>query len=114
MFVRTKHAEARIADLKEAHAREVKHLKMLADVLAEQVEYLRAQAAQRPFISTKVKGTNPSELATVQPGDLAYMSEEEEDLRALAEFGHISELDLEKALAGLQLRGTVTAEPAPE
>lgn len=114
MFFVRKVWEARVADLKEAHEREVKHLKMLADVLAEQVEYLRAQRAGHPFISTQQRGTNPSELELVQPDSLAYMSEEEEDLRALQDNGHISPMDLEKALAQLQLRGTVASVPAPE
>lgn len=109
LLSRTRLWEARVQDLKDAHEREVKHLKMMADVLAEQIEYLRAQAAGQPFIPTRVQGTNPAELEPVAPGGLAYMGEEEEDLRALAAYDHITPQALEQALDAMGLRNTQIA-----
>lgn len=107
MFLsRTALWEARVADLKEAHQREVKALRLTIDALAEQVEYLRAQQDSKPFISRTVVGHNPSELELVGPGDLSYMTEEEEDIRALRESGQITELAMEQALAQAGLRNT--------
>jgi len=97
--------EARIADLKEAHEARVRDLMRLADMLAEQVEYLRAQLG-RPFVSPSHPGLNPAEqpLAVHEPMDsgrpsLLHVPEEEEDLRALHEIGHLDDLQLAKALS---------------
>lgn len=93
--------EARIEDLKEAHEARVKELMRLVDALAEQVEYLRAQIG-RPFIQAQHRGVNPAELLEVGPDELdvpKHVSEEEEDLRALREMGHLDEWEFE-ALKG--------------
>lgn len=97
-------ADARIADLKEAHEREVKQLMRLVDALAEQVEYLRGQLG-RPNLS-KVPSLNPTEQPEFLATSNAFLSEEEEELRHLRKEGLISDLDLEQALAVAGLRGT--------
>jgi hypothetical protein len=91
--------EAHVVDLKEAHEARVREMMRLVDALAEQVEYLRAQLG-RPFIAAGHPGLNP----TNQPvavhaldGDSAplHVSEEEEDLLALHELGHVDDWELE-------------------
>lgn len=107
-FVRSKDRlwEARVADIKEAHERELKHLMRLADVLAEQIEYLRAQAARQPYISPSTPAFNPADLLPTAEGIASYLTEEEEDLRALVDAGHITETELEAQLAAAGLRNT--------
>lgn len=96
--------EARVADLKEAHEARVRELMRLVDALAEQVEYLRAQIG-RPFIAAKHPGLNPAQQPpVVHDTDGAsttplHVSEEEEDLLALHEMGHVDDWELE-ALKG--------------
>jgi hypothetical protein len=89
--------EARIADLKESHEARVRELMRLADALAEQVEYLRAQLG-RPFIAAKHPGLNPSGQLEV-PADVSdfplHVSEEEEDALALHEAGDLDAWELE-------------------
>ena len=100
--------EARIADLKEAHEREVKQLMRLVDALAEQIEYLRAQLG-RPFIGAAHPGLNPTQqpLAVHDMDGSStslHVSEEEEDLMALHEMGHVDDWELaalRNALPGL-------------
>lgn len=95
--------EARIADLKEAHEARVREMMRLVDALAEQVEYLRAQLG-RPFIAQNHPGLNPAQQPLVvhdmddNPVKL-HVSEEEEDLLALHELGHVDDWELE-ALKG--------------
>lgn len=95
--------EARIADLKEAHEARVREMMRLVDALAEQVEYLRAQLG-RPFIAQNHPGLNPAQQPLVvhdmddNPAKL-HVSEEEEDLLALHELGHVDDWELE-ALKG--------------
>lgn len=88
--------EARIADLKEAHERQVEEMRKTAVMLVEQIEYLRM--------------TVPAPLRIVGPdtvehrGPMApsqYMTEEEEDVRAMADNGLIDAGELEAALADL-------------
>jgi len=96
--------EARIADLKEAHENRVRELMRLVDALAEQVEYLRAQLG-KPFISASHPGLNPAQQPLVihdldgASATPLHVSEEEEDLLALHETGHIDDWELE-ALKG--------------
>ena len=100
--------EARIEDLKEAHEARVTELMRLVDALAEQVEYLRAQIG-RPFIQAQHRGINPADQIMVEPEDLdvpKHVSEEEEDLLALHELGHVDDWELEalkQQLPGLSL-----------
>lgn len=100
--------EARIADMKEANEARVRDLMRLVDALAEQIEYLRAQLG-RPFIAQTPPGLNPTKQLEVVPmadgassGPL-HVSEEEEDLLALHEMGHLDDWEL-SALKG-QLPG---------
>jgi len=93
--------EARIADLKEAHAAEVRALDKVIDSLAEQIEYLRATFG-KPHITPSTPttpglawqgegltdlGFDPEELQELAS---RHLSEEEEDLLALRENGLLS------------------------
>jgi hypothetical protein len=96
--------EARVADLKESHENRVRELMRLVDALAEQVEYLRAQLG-RPFIAAGHPGLNPASQPQVVLDSSGasttplHVSEEEEDLLALHEMGHVDDWELE-ALRG--------------
>lgn len=84
------------ADLKEAHEREVAALKLLVEMLAEQVDYLRATIAQRPYVNPRAaQPVNPSQLQPAVPGEPAYLTEEEEEILALRELDHITDSDVE-------------------
>ena len=103
--------EARVADLKEAYEARHREMMRLVDMLAEQVEYLRAQLG-RPFIAAQHPGTNPAQQLPVSGFDLdvpKHVGEEEEDLRALHEAGFLDELELAKALSE-QLGTPVTTD----
>lgn len=84
--------EERVLDLKAAHEQEVKQLMRLVDALAEQIEYLRAQAG-RPHMGR----VTPSGERVESPMEnwTPWVSEEEEDIEALREFGHLSEQEVE-------------------
>jgi hypothetical protein len=91
-------------DLIEARDREVAALKLLVDSLAEQIDYLRSLMGQPNL--TRATSALPRELQgpDLAPGFANYLSEEEEDLIALQEAGHINELELEQQLAAAGLR----------
>lgn len=92
--------EARIDDLKEAHAREVGQLYKLIDVLAGEVEYLRLTAGKAQPVPRI--GMEPIEAPPLMAdGPAPFMSEEEEDLRAMHESELIDAAELESALAQL-------------
>lgn len=92
------------ADLKEAHEREVAALKLLVEMLAEQVDYLRAIIAQRPYVNPRAaQPANPSQLQPAVPGEPAYLTEEEEEILALREFDHLDDADVERLRATLGL-----------
>lgn len=80
--------EARIEDLKEAHARELQHLVRTLDVLAEQIDYLRALVGM-PHMP-KVRAINPSALPPMEAGWAPWVTEDEEDLLALRDAGMLS------------------------
>ena len=97
---------ARIADLNEAHAARVRDLGKLIDVLAEQVEYLRATFG-RPHIASRPttpglawpdKDPYPITAETAK----RFLSEEEEDILALRENDLISQAEAERLAAALQ------------
>lgn len=108
---RRKHIDAlweeRVADLKEAHASEITQLLRLVEALAEQVEYLRATTG-RPFIQTKAPVPIPGMevLPAFEDEDSPlHLSEEEEDIRALADNGHMDAWEAEALREGLRARG---------
>lgn len=106
--------EARIGDLKEAHAQEVRALNKVIEALAEQIEYLRATFG-RPHLPS-AKGTPglswpPPELLDLVSDDEGgndlprqYLNEDEEDLIALRENGLISDEELAAVQATLRLQ----------
>lgn len=91
-------------DLKEAHDRHVRDLYKLVDVLAEQVDYLRAQLNGVGYIKPGTPAANPTHQPVAEPGQPMFLSEEEEELMALRLHDHISEYDLENLRAELDLR----------
>jgi hypothetical protein len=93
-------------DLLEARDREVSALKLLVDSLAEQIDYLRILMGQ-PNLS-RAKSVLPFEEQSPElvEGLKNYLSEEEEDLIALRDAGHINELELEEQLARAGIRNT--------
>lgn len=95
--------ESRVADLKGAYERENKANLRTIDVLAEQVEYLR-------LIMGRPQPVQPREsmFAPVQPPapiefeqGLPYVTEEEEDLRAMHDAGLLDIGELNNALGQL-------------
>ena len=93
------------ADLKEAHAAEVKALKLTIEALAEQVEYLRAKLDGHGFVSARVPPANPTGQAEAEVGWPKWMSEEEEDLLALNLNNHITDLELQELRSQLGMPG---------
>lgn len=93
--------EARITDLKEAHEARIQELMRTIDVLAEQVEYLRATGGIPQPLRTRGAGINTAQLETPDLprfGPSQYMTEEEEDVRALHSNGLLDEQSLRAAL----------------
>lgn len=90
--------EARIEDLKQAHEREVAALKLTIDALAEQIEYLRMTGVPGPM-----RAAAPvADARSRQPMEAKnYMTEEEEDVRYMADNGLIDASDLAAALKEL-------------
>lgn len=89
--------EARIEELKAEHRRTV-------DVLAEQIEYLRAQLGSPNL--TRREPLNPADQPAYESGLGAHLTEEEEDLLALHDAGHITETQMEETLARLGFKNT--------
>lgn len=88
--------EARIADLKTEHARMVK-------LMADEIEYLRSQVIG-PQRAAQIRSDGSSDEWDFMPSareNPHFVSEEEEDLRALRENGHIEEVEYRAAMAAL-------------
>jgi len=66
-------------------------------ILAEQIEWLRGQIGTR-VITSATEVLNPSEQPPMVSTFSPWVGEEEEDLRALAKAGHITDADLAQAL----------------
>lgn len=98
--------EARIADLKEAHAAEVRALNKVIEALAEQIEYLRVTLG-RPYVAQQSPTPGlawPSFGLDDLPAEVIpslHMSEEEEDLIAMEDAGLITSEGLQAALANI-------------
>lgn len=102
--------EARIADLKEAHEARVREMLRTIEALAEQIDYLRAVFGRAQPMSgslTRQGTTVPFELPVVDDLPL-HMSEEEEDLIAMADNELISEEQLARMQAQLAERFKVS------
>lgn len=85
---------------------ERKALLKTIDVLAEQVDYLRAQLAARPqgFVpAPSTPALNPSNQPPMMEGFPPYVSEQEAELRQLFEDGHMDQDELDAALQTLGL-----------
>lgn len=91
--------QARVDDLKEAHEREIKALRLMIDALAEQIDYLRVQLNQSPRAREAIPGLAESPM--VEDGLPLFLTEEEEEAIALRQAGLISEADLERIQQGL-------------
>jgi hypothetical protein len=93
-------------DLLEAHDREVAALKLVIEALSEQIDYLRILMGQPNLSRTRSTLPVEEQLPEFVEGLKAYVSEEEQDLIALRDAGHINELELEQQLAAAGLRST--------
>lgn len=91
---------ARIADLKEAHAGEVRALNKVIEALAEQVEFLRIQLHLAPPVRV---GPAPDLAGSpkAMPDAPLFLSEEEEEALALHEMGQLSDSDLARVQEAL-------------
>lgn len=90
---------ARIDDLKEAHAGEVRALNKVIEALAEQVEFLRIQLHLAPPSRGPAPDLASSPMAT--PDAPLFLSEEEEEALALHEMGQLSDVDLARVQEAL-------------
>lgn len=90
---------ARIADLKEAHAGEVRALNKVIEALAEQVEFLRIQLHLAPPQRGPAPDLAGSPMA--MPDAPLFLSEEEEEALALHEMGQLSDADLARVQEAL-------------
>lgn len=93
-------------DLLEARDREVAALKLVIEALSEQIDYLRIVMGQ-PNLS-RATSLLPAEEQNPElvEGLHAYLSDEEEDLIALRDAGHINDLELEQQIAAAGLRNS--------
>ena len=80
-------------------------------VLADQVDYLRLQLAQRPagFVPN-APALNPTHQPVMQEGFPPYVSDEEAEFRQMFADGHISEDEMNSAL---QVMGFNTTNGKP-
>lgn len=90
---------AHIADLKDAHAGEIRALNKVIEALAEQVEYLRLQLHMAPRNQEPIPDLASSPMAT--DGFPLYLSEEEEEALALRAEGKLSDADLARVQEAL-------------
>lgn len=93
-------------DLLEARDREVAALKLVIEALSEQIDYLRVLMGQPNLSRAKSVLPVTEQSPELVEGLKAYLSDEEEDLIALRDAGHIGELELEQQLAAAGLRNS--------
>lgn len=93
-------------DLLEARDREVAALKLVIESLAEQVEYLRIVMGQPNLARTRSALPPEEQMPDLVEGLKLYLSEEEQDLMALRDAGHLNELEMEQQLAAAGLRNS--------
>ena len=113
MFGVRKLYEQRIEDLKVEHARMVK-------LMADEIEYLRSQLVG-PRLAAQFKGTG--DPGGAQEWDFLpqarksphYTTEEQEEIQALREGGHIDEVEYRKAMQalGVAVGGAEITEAVP-
>lgn len=101
--------ERRIADLKESHEREVTQLMRLVEALAEQIEYLRMQVGRAHVGRVSPSGTPLSTPSPHMKAGAQWVSEDEEDIEALREFGHLSDQEVARLRDELGLPDLTTA-----
>ena len=96
MFGVRKLYEQRIEDLKVEHGRMVK-------LMADEIEYLRAQLVGARLAQQHRQQFGPEEHDFMPDARTSphFVSEEEEDLRALRDNGHIEEYEYRRAMAAL-------------
>lgn len=93
-------------DLLEARDREVAALKLVIEALSEQIDYLRIIMGQPNLARTRSILPPEEQMPDLVEGLKAYLSEEEQDLRALRDAGHIDDVELESQLAAAGLRSS--------
>lgn len=98
------------ADLIEAQEKTLKAQKMVIDVLAEQVEWLRYQLSGMPHVGSTTAGLNPTDQPVAEVAGRKYLSEEEEDLLALRLNEHITDEDLRALSSELGIDADISVE----
>lgn len=96
MFGVRKLYEQRIEDLKVEHARMVK-------LMADEIEYLRSQIVG-PRQAAQFRSDGPSDTWDFMPSARTnphFTSEEQEEIQALRDGGHIDEIEYRKAMEAL-------------
>lgn len=110
--------ENRIADLKESYDRAFAETQRTIKALADEVEYLRLQhfghgvPMTHTAMAASVKALPDREPSFMEPANPLYMSEEEEDLRAMHDAGLVDDIEFKRILESL--RGATGLPVAPE
>ena len=102
------------ADLKEAHAAEVKAMRDTILVQADMIDYFRAKLDGHAYVPSRTPALNPTNQPPAEPGERKWLSEEEEELLALSLNGHISDIELAKLQEGLGMPGIRLAPSLPD
>jgi len=116
MFGVRKLYEQRIADLKAEHARMVK-------LMADEIEYLRSQLVG-PKLAAQYRYHEPDGSRAPDEGwdflpsartSPHYTTEEQEEIQALKDGGHIDEIEYRRAMKniGVEITGVDITEDAP-
>lgn len=102
------------ADLKEAHAGEIKAMRDTILVQADMIDYLRSKLDGHAYVPQRTPALNPTAQPPAEPGERKWLSEEEEELMALRLNGHISELELAQLQDRLGMPGIHLAPSLPD
>lgn len=96
MFV----SRAHLRDVTERYEAQLREKDRLADILAEQIEFLRAQMGSSQFLN-KRESINPSQQPPMIVDATPFMGEDEEEITAMRDAGMLDAREAEAALAQL-------------
>lgn len=104
------------ADLKEAHAAEVKAMRDTLIIQADLIDWLRSKLDGHAYVSQRTPAVNPTQQPTADPatGSKKWLSEEEEEILALNLNGHISDLELSRLQDELGLSHLMAVPALPD
>lgn len=101
MFV----SRAHLRDIKERYEAQLREKDRLADMLAEQIEYLRATAGSSQLLTHRT-AVNPTEQPPMLADTSPFLSEDEEEIEAMRDTGLLDAREAEKALSNLRFLNT--------